>query len=106
MDFGKVPYARPFHVRDFLAVIEPSDKIRILEDGAEVVAGYLPVIMETHARQIEEVLDKKVKRFRIHPEMRAHDWESRKLTPPIHPELLPDFKFSDLVETVYFEIYA
>jgi hypothetical protein len=98
--------ARKFKVVDFIAVIQPSDKLRILEDGKEIAAGYLPVLMETHTQEMEEVLNKDIRKFRIHPEMRSKDWKKCGFVPPIHPEVLPDFKYSDLIETIWYEIHV
>lgn len=89
-------------LREFIAVFEQSDRVRIIKDDKEIYTGYKALM--SHAA-LEAVMDAEVKRFRPIPEIRHKKWKERGLMPPIKPEETPDFNFSDLQMTLYSTIY-
>lgn len=89
-------------LREFIAVFEQSDRIRIVRDGKEVFTGYKALM--GHAN-METVMDEEVKRFRPVPEIRHKEWKERGLVPPMNPDETPEFAFSDLQMTLYNTIH-
>lgn len=89
-------------LREFISVLEQSDRVRIIKEDKEIYTGYKALM--SHA-DLEVVMDAEVKRFRPIPEIRHKQWKERGLMPPIKPEETPDFNFSDLQMTLYSTIY-
>lgn len=89
-------------VRELIAVLEQSDRIRIVKDGKAIYTGYKALLNHAH---LEAVMDETVKRFRPVPEIRHKEWKERKLMPPMRPDETPEFAFSDLQMTLYNTIY-
>jgi hypothetical protein len=91
---------------ELLRVIPSSARMRILDKrGEEVFRGYRGNLDE---RQIKLLpfgyTDAEVRRFVFSTDIYAKDYEKRGLMPPIDPEAVPDYSFSDLNLIIYYEI--
>ena len=95
-------------VRDFLEIIHNSDNLLIVRDAENeskqetIYKGYKALL--AHDPVADAVLDAQVKRFRASPEIRHREWKDRGLMPPMEPEKMSDFRFSDLQMTLYYKI--
>lgn len=100
-------------LQEFFGVIENSDRIRIIKDGADVFTGYLvgfsPLVYKVSTEQeralFEKYKDEQIKKFRAVPEIRHRRWKELNLMKPLEPDETPDFSFSDLQMTLYYTIY-
>lgn len=85
-----------------------------MKDKEQLYAGYLSILTmgstpntdnSKRVELYESVKDKEVKSFKAIPEMRHKEWEKKGLMPPIEPEKLPQYTFSDLRMDLYYTIY-
>ena len=86
-------------VKEFIGTLESSDRLRIIEDRAEVYVGYLaafkPFAYSGH----------EVKKFRAVPEITHRRWKELGLMKPLEPDRTAQYKFSDLQMSLYYTIY-
>ncbi len=89
-------------VKDLIAVLAQSERIRVIEGKTELYMGYIAnfIPYEVFGR----LKDKTVKKFYHHMELRHKRYKELKLDAPIHPEQTPDYSFSDLQLTSYYTI--
>ena len=92
-------------VRDLFEIIATSDKVRIFEDGKELIEGYVGLIRFEDPEIVESLLESEIKKFRCTPEIRHKKWKEKGLMPPDHPEELADYSFADLQMTLYYDVH-
>lgn len=90
----------PIKVKAFLEVITDPDRLRIIDSNTKEVltvcyAAMLP----------EEYKDKTMVRYRATPEIRHRQWKERGLDAPMEPDILANYRFSDLEMKLYYDIY-
>ena len=91
-------------VKDFLAVIEPSDRVLIVNGEEEIYRGYAG-LMRYHKFELDKYLDIDVLRIREKTEIWHKYWKERGLTAPLSPKETPDYLFKDMRIKGYYEIY-
>lgn len=64
-------------VKDFIALLHNSDRLRIMQDGKEVFVGYLSTLMMDKTCVYNTVRDCVMKEFRAVPEIRHKQWQER-----------------------------
>lgn len=94
--------AMDIEIKDLVGMLAGSDRIRIVEDGKELFTGFIANF--TPYEVFGQLKDKTAKRFHPHIELRHKRWKEMGLAEPVHPEQTPDFLFSDLQMTVYYDI--
>ncbi len=89
-------------IKDLVAVMHGSDRIRVIKGEEELYIGYIGnfIPYEVFAR----LKDKTVKRFYHYMELRHKRYEELGLFAPMHPGQTPDYSFSDLQMTCYYTI--
>lgn len=97
-------------VKEFIGTLESSDRLRIIEDGAEVYVGYLAAFKPFADHEISEEYRKysgyEVKKFRAVPEITHRRWKELGLMKPLEPDQTAQYKFSDLQMSLYYTIYT
>lgn len=94
--------AMDIEVKDLMGMLAGSDRIRIVESGKELYIGFIANF--TPYEVFGQLKDKTVKRFHPHIELRHKRWKEMGLTGPVHPDQTPDYIFSDLQMTTYYDI--
>ncbi|BFK26984.1 MAG: hypothetical protein E6124_04310 [Blautia producta] len=84
-------------VKDLMQLLHGPDRIRIIKNGNTIFAGWKDNWPKEYAE--ETICD-----FRAVPEIRHKEWETRGLLPPLEPDEMPDYIFSDLQMKLYHEI--
>lgn len=97
-------------LEELIKVLQNSDMLRVIKDGAEVYTGYLVGMAYQNGAEFggelfDQYKDNIVKSFRCVPEMRHKKWKELNLMRPLRPDETPDFSFSDLRMTLYYTIY-
>ena len=86
-------------VKEFIGPLESSDRLRIIEDGAEVYVGYLAALKPFADHEISEEYRKysghEVKKFRAVPEITHRRWKELGLMKPLEPDQTAQYKFKD-----------
>ena len=85
-------------VKQFAKVITGQDRVRILKDEKVIWSGWGSGIPEEYFEEI-------IKKFRAVPEIRHKQWKDRDLMPPMEPEILAQYSFSDLEMKLYYDIH-
>lgn len=85
-------------VKQFEKVITGPDRVRILKDEKVIWSGWGSGIPE-------EYFEETIKKFRAVPEIRHKQWKDRDLMPPMEPEILAQYSFSDLEMKLYYDIH-
>ena len=91
-------------VGEFLETIENPDRVRIVQQGEDVFAGYLG-ILRFDTKIFDKIKGETVRKFRAHPEIRHKRWKELNLMRPLEPDETPDYCFSDLEMKLYYTIY-
>ena len=90
-------------VKEFIGTLESSDRLRIIEDEAEVYVGYLAAFRPFADHEISEEYRKysehEVKKFRAVPEITHRRWEELGLMKPLEPDQTAQYKFTCLIQT-------
>lgn len=96
-------------VKEFIGTLESSDRLRIIEGGADVYVGYLAAFKPFADHEISEEYRKysghEVKKFRAVPEITHRRWKELGLMKPLEPDQTAQYKFSDLQMPLYYTIY-
>lgn len=101
-------------VESLLNIIPASASIRIMHDKEQLYAGYLSILTMQSTQNTdnterielyESIRYKEVKSLRVTPEIRHKEWKTKGLMPPIEPDKLPQYSFSDLRMDLYYAIY-
>lgn len=91
-----------------IAVLRNTDRVRIFKDKEQLFIGYRALLI-ADLWEIDKVMEKhgkdEVKRFRAIPEITHKQWKDRGLMPPIQPEELAQYSFSDLQMSLYYTFY-
>lgn len=86
-------------VKEFIGTLESSDRLRIIEDGAEVYVGYLAAFKPFADHEISEEYRKysgyEVKKFRAVPEITHRRWKELGLMKPLEPDQTAQYKFRE-----------
>lgn len=96
---------------DFMERIHPSSRIRIIRDDELIFQGYQSIFImqmqkgtdEKKVRIAEENPD--VEKVKLYTEFASKKWKEKGLIPPLDPEALPEYSFSDLNLSIFFEIH-
>lgn len=88
-----------------MEMLNGSDMLRIIKDGKEIYAGYLGLMRIDSLAEKETINNATVEQFRAVPEIRHRQWREKGLAAPLLPDELPQYKFSDLMMTLYYTIY-
>lgn len=96
------PAAGEVKVAQVMSWLIGSDRLRIF-DGKEIIyTGYASLLPK---EQLYQIKDKTVESYRCHIDIKHKEWEKRGLMPPIQPDELAEYRFSDLQLSLYYEIY-
>lgn len=90
---------------EFAPLLHGPDMLRIIRGKKEIYKGYFGTMEHGEAEQLKEVENAEVIDFRAVPEIRHRQWKERGLDAPLLPEQLPQYKFQDLMMTLYYTIY-
>lgn len=91
-----------------IAVLQNPDRVRIFKDKEQLFIGYRALLIAdlgTIDKVMEEHGKDEVKSFRAIPEITHKQWKDRGLMPPIQPEELAQYSFSDLQMSLYYTFY-
>ena len=91
-------------VKDFIALLHNSDRLRIMQDGKEVFVGYLSTLLTDRTCIYNTVRDCVMKEFREVPEIRHKQWQERGLMEPLMKHEFAEYSFSDLQMSLYYTI--
>lgn len=90
-------------LKELTKIMSQADLIRILDaDKTELFAGYIGNIR--CCKNIEEVQEREVKKFNLMFDTKHKQYEEKGLTPPMHPEFIPQYEGKDLRMTIYRQI--
>ena len=89
-------------IKDLVAVLHETDRIRVIKGGEELYMGYIGNFIPYEA--FTRLKDKTVKRFYHYMELRHKRYRELGLTAPMHPEQKPNCLFSDMQITCYYTI--
>lgn len=96
-------------LKDFIGILDNSDRLRIIAGSTDVYIGYLALFRPFANHEISEEYRKyseyEVKRFRAVPEIRHRRWQDLGLMQPLEPDQTAQYKFSDLQMSLYYTIY-
>ena len=90
---------------EFLKLINDSAMLRIVKNGADVYVGYLRKLRMLPAQEADELAQEAVLKFQAVPEIRSKDWKEKNRASPLMPDEMPEYKFEDLMMTLYYTIY-
>ena len=91
-------------VKDFLAVIEPSDRVLLVNGEEEIYRGYVS-LMRYHKFELDKYLDVDVPKIREKTEIWHKDWKERGLTAPLSPKRNAGLLIQRHEDQGYYEIY-
>ena len=84
-------------VKEFIGTLESSDRLRIIEGGADVYVGHLAAFKPFADHEISEEYRKysehEVKKFRAVPEITHRRWKELGLLKPLEPDQTAQYKF-------------
>ena len=101
-------------VESLLKVISPETSIRILRDKERLYVGYSSILTmqstpntdnSERLRLYNSLKDCNIKHFAAVPEIRHKEWKNKNLMPPIEPDKLAEYSFSDLQMDLYYTIF-
>lgn len=95
-------------LKELLEVLSGPDELLIVRDAENeadqeiLYKGFkgLPICNQIPPELMEET----VTRFSFYPEIRHKEWKKRNLMPPMDPDKVPNFKYSDLQMTIYYKV--
>ena len=91
-----------------IAVLQNPDRVRIFKGKEQLFIGYRVYLVQDLGdfdKVMEEHGKDEVKSFRAIPEITHKQWKDRGLLPPIQPEELAQYSFSDLQMSLYYTFY-
>ena len=93
-------------LRDMLDLITGPDRVRISRGKKDLYTGYKGLMFHSGKPVIlPEFMEAEVVLFRTEVDITARDWKERGLMPPIEPDRLPDYRFTDLQMQLYYRIF-
>lgn len=84
-------------VGEIAEVSRPSSLVWIEKDGVVLFTDWLYKIPE-------ELKAETIKEFTFYPEIRRKDWKKRGFISPMQPEVIADYRFSDLEMKLYYKM--
>ena len=96
-------------LKEQIEVLKNPDRIRIYKGGKIIYSGYLAML-----QNIEQAItgdkqgitgDETVTSIRVNTELRHRRWKELGLMKPFNKDETPDYNYSDLQETLYYDIY-
>ena len=84
-------------VGEIAEVSRPSSLVWIEKDGVVLFTDWLYKIPE-------ELKAETIKEFTFYPEIRHKDWKKRGFYSPMQPEVIADYRFSDLEMKLYYKM--
>lgn len=91
-------------VKEIVSVFNSSVRLQVMKDETELYLGYLAKL--EYDKNVEAILAAEVKKFKAIPEIKHKQWKDKHLMPPIEPDKLPQYSFSDLQMSLYYTIYT
>ena len=96
-------------IKELISALSSPDNLRIMRGEQQVYIGYLANLNnrehEIDWQRAGLTGEEEVKSFRTIPDISHKRWEELHLLPPIEPERLAEYRFSDLQMTIYYTIY-
>lgn len=96
-------------VRDFIGILDNSDRLRIIAGSTDVYTGYLalfrPFADHETSEEYRKYSEYEVKKFRAVPEITHRRWQELGLMKPLEPDQTAQYMFSDLQMQLYYTIY-
>ena len=91
-------------VEQALSYTRAGDRVQIIDEdyGIEIFTGYASLLPE---EKRQELADRKVRQYHYTLDIKHKEWKERGLMPPIEPDQLAQYSFSDLQVSVYTQIY-
>lgn len=86
---------------EFIGTLTSADRLRIKKGKKDIYVGYLGSMeqQDRDALEGEEMIT-----FRAVPEITHKEYAKRGLLPPLEPDKLAEYSFSDLQMTLYYTI--
>lgn len=95
-------------LEEMIAVIQNPDRVRIFKDKERLFMGFRAALIGGFGK-IDEVMIEhgkdEVKSFRECPEITHKKWKEKGLIPPVQPEEMAQYSFSDLQMSLYYDFY-
>lgn len=90
-------------VEQALSYAKAGDRVQIIDEdyGIDIFTGYASLLPE---EKRQELADRKVRQYHYTLDIKHKEWKERGLMPPIQPDELPQYAFSDLQVSVYTQI--
>lgn len=93
-------------IKDFIKIIAPSSRVRIIENEKDVFTGWAAMLDLADGQKImDEYGSRIIKKFDAEPEIRHKEWQKRGLMSAIEPDKTPEYNFADLQMSLYYTIY-
>lgn len=89
-------------LQDLFNILANPDRLRIIRNDKDLYVGYLANFKHNES---ELTGTEEVESFRVIPEIRHKQWKEKDLMPPLEPEQLAKYRFSDLEMKLYYTIY-
>ncbi len=89
-------------VEQALSYVKSGDRVQIIDGETELYTGYASLL---HEETKERIAHRLVKKYHYSLDIKHKDWERRGLMPPIEPDEIAQYSFSDLQLSVYTQIY-
>lgn len=86
-------------VEEFLRLIHPSDRVRIVRGKKDIYVGFMAGIEEDVQQQI---MKEPLEQFRAVPEINHKKYKELGLMEPLEPDQTPQYSFSDLQMSLYY----
>jgi hypothetical protein len=95
-------------LEEMIAVIQNPDRVRIFKGKERLFMGFRAALIGGFGK-IDEVMFEhgkdEVKSFRACPEITHKQWKEKGLIPPVQPEEMAQYSFSDLQMSLYYDFY-
>lgn len=100
-------------LEEFLKFLGDATKVRILQNEEtkdciitrDVFTGWLGNLRADKVKMTEKLLKSEVRRFKAEPHIRHKKWKEKGLLEPLEPGEEAQYKFSDLMMTIYYTFY-
>ena len=92
-------------VKEMIDHLINSDAIRIKRDKEVIYTGYKAMLLHDGYESIGLTGEESMQRFSLETDIKHKKWQQLGLMPPIEPDKLPDYEFSDLQLNIYNTIY-
>lgn len=89
-------------VEQALSYTRAGDRVQIIDGETELYTGYASLLPEDKK---QELAARQVKKYHYTLDIKHKEWKERGLMPPIEPDQLAQYSFSDLQVSVYTQIY-